>query len=147
MVDVKRLAAEVLGIGESRIRLSSDALEEIEEVTTRSDIRRLIKEGSIVVKPVKGNSRGRWRLRRIKKRQGRGRGYGSRSGTKKARNDPEDEWRNNVRAMRRYLKYLKDSGKIDTKTWRTLYRMVKGNRFKNTAALRSYLITNQIISD
>ncbi len=35
MVDVKRLAAEILGVGESRVRISPEALDRLEEVTTK----------------------------------------------------------------------------------------------------------------
>ena len=52
----KRLAAEVLGVGESRIWIDPDRIEDVEGAVTKEEIRRLIKEGVIRVKPVKGNS-------------------------------------------------------------------------------------------
>ncbi len=145
MVDVKRLAAEILGVGESRIKILPEALDKIEEVSTRSDVRRLVKEGLIVVEPKKGNSRGRWRIRHKKKKKGRRRGYGSRKGPKTAREDPKRAWINRIRTLRRYLKYLKDNGIIDTKTWRKLYKMAKGGYFRDISHLKQYLITNKIV--
>jgi ribosomal protein L19E len=49
--------------------------------------------------------------------------------------------------MRRYLRYLKDSGRIDHRTWRMLYNMVKGGRFRNVPTLRSYITTNQLMRE
>jgi len=145
MVDVKRLAAEILGVGESRVKILPEAQERLEEVSTRADVRRLIKEGLIVVEPKKGNSRGRWRIRHEKKKKGRRRGYGSRKGPKTARQDPKRAWINRIRTLRRYLKYLKDNGIIDAKTWRKLYRMAKGGYFRDLSHLKQYLITNKIV--
>lgn len=146
MVDVKRLAAQVLGVGESRVRISPEALDRIEEATTKADVRALVKEGLIYAEEAKGNSRGRWRMLHEKRRRGRRRGYGSRKGPRGARIDPKEAWVSNVRSMRRYLKYLKDQGIIDSRTWRRLYLMVKGGRFKDLRSLRAYLISSGIIS-
>jgi large subunit ribosomal protein L19e len=145
MVDVRRLAAEILGVGESRIKIKPEALERLEEVSTRADVRRLIKEGLIEVEPPKGNSRGRWRELHEKRKKGRRRGPGSRKGAKGARQDPKRAWINRIRTLRRYLKWLKDNGIIDPKTWRKLYRMAKGGYFRDLAHLKQYLITNKIV--
>ncbi len=145
MVDVRRLAADILGVGESRVKILPEALEKLEEVSTRADVRRLIKEGLIIAEPAKGNSRGRWRLRHEKKKKGRRRGYGSRKGPKSAREDPKRAWINRIRTLRRYLKYLKDNGIIDAKTWRKLYKMAKGGYFRDLSHLKQYLITNKIV--
>ncbi len=145
MVDVKRLAAEILGVGESRVRISPEALDRLGEVTTKADVRALIKEGLIYVEPVKGNSRGRWREYHEKRKKGRRRGVGSRKGSKYARLDPKEAWVNRVRALRRYLNSLKRRGLIDSKTWRELYLQVKGGRFESVSALRAYLISNNLL--
>ncbi len=146
MVDVKRLAAQILGVGESRIKIKPEALSQLQEVSTRADVRRLIKEGLIEVEPVKGNSRGRWRILHEKRKKGRRRGVGSRKGPKSARLDPKRAWINKIRTLRRYLKWLKDQGVIDAKTWRRLYKMAKGGYFRDLAHLKQYLIQNRIVS-
>nr|MCG2886609.1 50S ribosomal protein L19e [Vulcanisaeta sp.] len=115
------------------------------EVTTKADVRALIKEGLIYVEPVKGNSRGRWREYHEKRKKGRRRGVGSRKGSKYARLDPKEAWVNRVRALRRYLNSLKRRGLIDSKTWRELYLQVKGGRFESVSALRAYLISNNLL--
>jgi large subunit ribosomal protein L19e len=80
MVDVKRLAADILGVGVSRVKISPEAVERLEEVVTKDDVRALIEEGLIWAEPEKGVSRGRWRVRHLKRKLGRRRGPGSREG-------------------------------------------------------------------
>lgn len=148
MVDVKKLAAEVLGVGESRVRISPEAIDRLEEVTTKADVRALIKEGLIYAEYAKGVSRGgRWRELHEKRRKGRRRGgVGSRKGSKYARLDPKEAWIGRVRALRRYLNSLKRrGGLIDARTWRELYLQVKGGRFDSVASLRAYLISNNLL--
>ena len=145
MTDVRRLAAEILGVGESRIKILPEALEKLPEVTTRNDVRKLIKEGLIVVEPKKGNSRGRWRILHEKRKKGRRRGPGSRKGAKGARQDPEKQWVYKIRKLRKFLNTLKHKGIIDYKTWRKLYLMAKGGYFRDLAHLKHYLVTNGIV--
>jgi len=145
MVDVKRLAAEVLGVGESRVRISPEAIDRLGEVTTKADVRALIKEGLIYAEYKRGVSRGRWREYHEKRKKGRRRGVGSRKGSKYARLDPKEAWVRKIRALRRYLNSLKRRGLIDSKTWRELYLQIKGGRFNSVSALRAYLISNNII--
>src|SRR5579884_3370739 len=76
MVDLsskRRMAAEVLGVGRSRIRLDTDATEQLQDAITRESIRGWISAGLIGAKPARGNSRGRVRQRRYKaKLRGKG---------------------------------------------------------------------------
>jgi len=144
VVDVKRLAAEILKVGESRIRISPEAVDKIAEVVTKDDVRNLIDQGLIWVEPPKGNSRGRWRIRHLKKKKGRRRGHGSRKGP---RSDPEEMWVRKMRAMRRFLKHLKERGLITPKTWRTLYKMVKGNYFRDLRHLKTYINDHKLAKE
>lgn len=135
----KRLAAEVLGVGESRIWIDPDKIEDVEGAVTKEEIRRLIKEGVIRVKPVKGNSRARWKERHEKRKKGRRRGPGKRKGAKTARLSKKEAWMNRIRKIRRYLRYLRDRGIIDRKTYRRLYMLAKGGVFKSLSSLKSYM--------
>ncbi|HDJ83437.1 MAG TPA: 50S ribosomal protein L19e [Desulfurococcaceae archaeon] len=135
----KRLAAEVLGVGESRIWIDPDRIEDVEGAVTKEEIRRLIKEGVIRVKPVKGNSRARWKERHEKRKKGRRRGPGKRKGAKTARLSKKEAWMNRIRKIRRYLRYLRDRGVIDRKTYRRLYMLAKGGVFKSLSSLKSYM--------
>ena len=144
MVDVKRLAADILGVGVSRVKISPEAVERLEEVVTKDDVRALIEEGLIWAEPKKGVSRGRWRVRRLKKKRGRRRGPGSRKGK---RVDEQEVWKNKVRAMRRFLNTLKRLGKLEPAVWRRLYRMVKGNYFRDLNHLKTYINEHKLTKE
>ena len=144
MVDVKRLAADILGVGVSRVKISPEAVGRLEEVVTRDDVRALIEEGLIWAEPKKGVSRGRWRIRHLKKKRGRRRGPGSRKGK---RVDEEEVWKNKVRAMRRFLNTLKRQGKLEPAVWRRLYRMVKGNYFRDLNHLKTYINEHKLTKE
>lgn len=138
----KRMAAEVLGVGVSRVRFvikSEEDREELESAITKEDVRRLIKMGIIVAVPEKSNSRGRWRELKEKRAKGRRRGQGKRKGKANARHDRKRDWVNRIRKMRRYLKYLRDKGMIDRRTYRRYYRLAKGGAFNSLSALRMHL--------
>ena len=139
---VRRLAAEVLGVGESRIWIDPSRIDDAAAAISRDDVRRLIKEGVISVRPESTPSRGRARLRALKKRQGRRRGPGSRKGP---RYDEKRLWILRVRAQRKLLKELKEKGLIDAKTFREVYRLVKGGMFRSRAHLKLYLREHNLI--
>lgn len=134
---VRRLAAEVLGVGEGRIYIDPSRVDEAASAITKDDVRRLIEEGVISAKPIKGTSRVRARLRRLKRRKGLRKGEGSRKGSKA--NMDKRLWVAKVRALRKLLKYLRDRKMIDKKTYRKLYRMVKGGVFHSKAHLKIYI--------
>ena len=141
----KRLAAEVLGVGVSRIWIDPERISDVEGAITREEIKKLIKEGVIAVKPVKGNSRGRWRIIHEKKKKGLRRGPGRRKGCKTARTPKKEVWMNKIRKIRRYLRYLRDHGIIDRRTYRRLYMLAKGGTFRNLSALKTYLTEQGLI--
>lgn len=133
---VKRLAADILGVGISRIRISSEALEKIETAITREDVKRLIKEGLVYKVQPSTPSRGRWRIARAKRKRGRGRGAGSRKGP---RVEEKRVWTAKVRAQRRFLAILRKRGLIDPHTYRRMRALVKGGIFTSVRHLRAYL--------
>ncbi len=136
----RRLAAEILGVGESRIWISPDPEheEEISQALTRKDVEYLIKRGLIRVIPEKGNAH-RWLERKRQRAKGRRRGPGRRKGVASARHDPKEDWIHRIRRIRRYLRWLRDHGVIDRRTYRRLYRLAKGGVFRNLTALRRHL--------
>ena len=135
----KRMAAEILGVGVSRIWIDPSRVEDVANAITREEVKRLIKEGVIQVKPSHSPSRGRWRERHEARKKGRHRGPGRRKGDKTARSDPKEEWMHRIRKMRRFLRWLRDNGVIDRRTYRQLYRWAKGGMFPTFAALRRWL--------
>ena len=137
----RRLAASVLECGENRVWFDPTALDEIASAATKEDIRELIERGVIKRKPVKGISRARINKRKAQRRKGRRRGHGSRKGRKTARMPRKRLWIIRIRAIRRRLKYLRDTGEIDRRTYRILYRKAKGGEFRSVAHLNTYLET------
>ncbi len=76
----KRLAAEVLGVGESRIWLDPEKLTDVANAITREDVRGLIKDGTVKHKQAQGISRGRARGNDAKRKKGHKTGQGTRKG-------------------------------------------------------------------
>ena len=135
----RRLAAHILKCGENRIWMDPDELETIAEAVTKEDVRGLIADGLIKRKPVKGTSRARARIRALQRAKGRRRGHGRRKGRKTARMPRKRKWIIRIRALRRRLKELKESGKLETRTYRLLYRKAKGGEFRSISHLESYI--------
>ncbi|MHC1566485.1 MAG: 50S ribosomal protein L19e [Candidatus Syntropharchaeia archaeon] len=135
----RRLAADILGVGIKRVWLNPELVEEIAAALTREDIRGLIESGAIKRKQKKGVSRGRARMLARKRAKGHRKGHGSRKGTKKARFPKKRAWIIKIRALRRKLRELRDSGEIDASTYRKLYNKAKGGEFRDVAHLESYI--------
>ncbi|MEB3774918.1 MAG: 50S ribosomal protein L19e [Desulfurococcales archaeon] len=145
----RRLAAEVLGVGESRIWISPDPehSEDLIQAVTRRDVEALIKRGIIRVKPEKGNSHTRWLERRRQRRKGRRRGYGKREGKASARHDPKTDWIHRIRRIRRYLQWLRDHEVIDRRTYRRLYKLAKGGTFHDLGDLKRYMREHGLVKE
>ena len=143
----KRMAAEILGVGVSRIRIDPEHVEEVANAITREEIKRFIKDGIIYVVPSGRNSRGRWKKRHEKRKKGKRRGPGKRKGGIGARMPKKELWMNRIRKIRKFLKYLRDSGKIDRKTYRRLYMMAKGGAFTSLADLKRYMKDHGVLPE
>ncbi|KXB01039.1 50S ribosomal protein L19 [candidate division MSBL1 archaeon SCGC-AAA259O05] len=135
----KRLAADILGVGEERVWIDPDRMTEVSTAITRADIRELIRDEAIKAKPKKSTSRARARKRQEQKSKGRQSGPGTRKGSKQGRKSRKDEWISKVRSLRQELREYRDEGLIDSSLYRSLYRKVKGGAFRNKAHLRTYL--------
>jgi len=130
----KRMAAEILKVGVSRVRLDPDSADRIEDAITKDAVRGLIKEGVVWAVPAKGVSRGRLRKRRRLGRRGEGRG--SIEGASGARMRKKSRWVTKVRALRRHLRMLKDRGEITGDVFDNLYLQVKGGQVRSLRHLR-----------
>ncbi len=133
----KRLAAEITGRGESSIRVTPSAIEDVKKAMTRDDVRNLLKNGSIVAIKAKKNVSVNAQILKIRRQKGRGRGPGHRKGTRKARQG--ELWIKKSRAQRTLLKELRTRGKIDKQTFNKYYMLIKGNSFAHKAALLLHL--------
>ena len=143
----RRMAASILKCGVNRVKfnfpkgMTDEEIDAITNAITKENIRELVERGYIVRLPPEGTSRGRARVRLQRKRYGRGRGHGSREGAKYARLPRKKRWIAKVRALRKALRDLRDSGKITRQVYRKYYVKIKGGMFKSRAHLISHLNT------
>jgi large subunit ribosomal protein L19e len=138
----KRLAADVLDVGENRVWLDPGAQEELEDAITREDIRELVEQGTVRAKEPAGNSRGRAKERAAKRSYGHQKGPGTRKGKAGGRQNEKQEWRNSIRAQRRKLRELRDDGDVTPGQYRELYDMAKGGEFQDVRRLLNYVDEN-----
>jgi large subunit ribosomal protein L19e len=145
MTDLKaqrRMAADVLDVGKSRVWFDPEEQAEIAEAITREDIRDLVDQGTIRVEDAKGNSKGRARERAEKRAYGHRKGPGSRKGKSGGRKKSKDEWISRIRAQRRRLKELRDDGPLTPTQYRTLYNKASGGEFDSVDRLEAYIKNN-----
>lgn len=135
----RRMAAEILGIGVNRVWIDPSKSEEVMSALTREDIKRLIERGIISKRPEKGTSRAR-----VRARKNRRKGPGSRKGALKARLSMENLWPAKIRALRRFLRYLRDRRIITRRVYRELYLKAKGGSFDSIASLKRYIEVNNL---
>jgi large subunit ribosomal protein L19e len=139
ILTVRRIAAELLGAGESRVRIDPKNSRKADEALTRDDVRSLISQGVIYAVRKTGVSRGRGRRKHIKMKAGRRRGVGSRKGKRYSIIPRKRVWISHVRAQRALAKSLLLEKKIQHDAYRKVYRMIKGGAFKSKANLLSHL--------
>ena len=139
LANQKRLAAAVMKVGQSRIRIDPDRGEEVASAVTRADIRKLVSGGVITSVQKAGVSRGRGRKLRSQKAKGRRTGPGSRKGAANAR--PPSKWISRIRALRDELRTLRETGAIDASAYRDYYVRAKGGQFRSRAHMKSHMRT------
>lgn len=135
----RRLAAEILKVGQGRVWIDPNRIEDVEAAITREEIKKLIHEG--VIKPLKekGVSRARAKVLHEKRKKGLRSGPGSRSGASKAKISKKEAWMKRIRPLRRRLRELKEEKVITENTYRKAYIMAKSGRFSSAADMERYL--------
>ena len=138
----RRLAADELDVGKSRVWLNPEAQDELADAITREDIREQIEQGNIREQDAKGNSRGRARERDEKRSYGHRTGAGTRKGRAGGRQNSKDDWIARIRAQRTRLKELRDDGPLNSSQYRELYNKASGGEFEDVRRLDSYIVNN-----
>lgn len=142
MTDLKsqrRMASEILDVGENRVKIDPDQTEKVEEAITRQDIRNLVESGVITKREEKGSSKGRSRESKKQKKKGRRKGHGSRKGKHGARKSDKKKWMEQIRAIRSRLKEMRENGEIDSRQYRDLYDRAKGGFFRDVKHLENHV--------
>lgn len=140
----RRLAAQLLKVGQNRVWIDPKRIDDVEAAMTREEIRKLIHEKVIKAVPEKGVSRARTRILHAQKKKGRRYGPGSRSGAVHARVTKKEAWMRKIRALRKKLRELKTSRIITESTYRKLYKMASSGRFGSVADLERYLKAHEL---
>lgn len=137
MLTVRRLAADVLNVGMTRIRIDdtvAESKEKLSKAASRDDIKELIKDGVIKSVPVVGQHR----TVRNKKR-----GPGSKKSKRSKRT--KKEWMVLVRSQRKLLSSMVANNQLDKKFKKEIYLRIKGSNFRSKGAMLSYMVTKKMI--
>ena len=135
----RRLAAQILKVGENRVWIDPNRLDDVAMAIRRDDIRRLIHEGAIRQLPIKGISRARAKVLSEERKRGLRSGHGSRKGKKTAKVSGKERWMIKIRAIRRHLKKLRARRIIRPSDYRRLYRLAKGGVFPSIRRVDNYI--------
>lgn len=134
---VKNIAVKITHKGINKIKFKPDALEEINKALTREDVKKLIKDGNIIIQEDKHNISFHSKVLKHKRKQGRSRGPGKKKGTKKARG--VISYKKKIRAQRRILRSLKQEKIIDNDLFKSFNRLVRGNIFTTKISLLNHI--------
>lgn len=143
----RRMASELLKVGQNRVWFDPEALEDIEGAVTREDVIGLINEGIIQPRQKKGTSRVRANKIAYQKERRKRVGHGKRKGAKGARFPRKKKWQVTIRAIRKELASLKEEEKIDPPTYRKLYRLAKGGSFRSKGQLHHYIREQRLMQE
>jgi large subunit ribosomal protein L19e len=140
----RRLAAQIMKIGQNRVWIDPERVDDVDVAITREEIRKLIHEKIITSLPEKGVSRSRAKTVIEQKRKGRRKGSGSKSGSPRAKITKKEAWMTRIRSLRKRLRELKASRIITESTYRKIYMVAGSGKFESKAELERYLKTNDL---
>lgn len=132
---VRRLAADILSVGQNKIRINPDGLKEAEGALTRSDVKGLIEKGVVTKLRNAGRASTRKRFKR---------GPGHRKGSSTL--NSKEVWMTKIRAQRKFLFMLIANKAVAKKDKRILYKKLKSGIFRNKRAFMLYLKDNKFVA-
>ncbi len=135
----RRLAADILKAGSTRVKFDPAKMSDIKEAITREDVKKLIKNGAIYKIQKQGISQYRARKIKIQKSKGRQKGAGSRKGSPFSRLGRKRAWILRVRVQRRFLKDLKQKKLVSSQAYSDVYQKIKGGYFRSRRHIKLYL--------
>jgi len=137
----KKLAADILKVGKSRVWLDPDTekQKELQAAITRADIRKLIQKKSIKALPTKISRPLPAKERKKRKKTG------SRGGRTHARLPGKKRWISTIRPLRSMLREFKDEGQISGVDYRRLYMLAKGGQFRSRSHMRLFMEQNRML--
>jgi large subunit ribosomal protein L19e len=133
----RKLAAKILKCGSEKVWIDPKN-EKVKQAITRRDVRRFIKEGIIKKIPDK-----KAKIKEEKSQQK----AGSRKGSRLSRLGKKTDWLKVVRPQRRLLRELREKNQLKTFAYRKIYKMIKGNAFRNKSHLMSYLKDKELLEE
>jgi large subunit ribosomal protein L19e len=138
LTNQRRLASKIMKVGKNRVWINPEKIEDVESAITREEVRKLVHEKVIASAPIKGVSRGRAKVVQAKKRRGRRKGPGSKSGTPRSVITKKEAWMIKIRSLRRKLRELKANRTITESNYRELYMIAGSGRFSSIADMQRY---------
>jgi large subunit ribosomal protein L19e len=126
-------------VGQNRVWIDPERVSDVESAITREEVRKMIHEKVIVSSPIQGVSRGRAKVIHAKKRKGRRKGPGSKSGTPHATISKKEAWMKKIRSLRKKLREYKANRVVTESNYRTLYMIAGSGRFASIADMERYI--------
>lgn len=140
----RRIVSSILNVGLDRVWFDPSKMKAIKEAITRDDLRKLVSDGTILVKQKEGVSRARTRKIILQRRKGRRSGAGARKGSATARLGRKEKWVNGIRAQRILFSDLIDNDIISRDTYRHLRNKAKGGFFRSRRHIKLYLTEHNL---
>ena len=132
----RRLAASLLGAGQTRIWIDPEETTRVESAITRQEVQSLIDSGRIRLLQKKGVSRGRHRMKSARRKRA-----GSRKGGQK---QGKEAWVLKIRAIRQHIRFLRDKRQLAPAGYRLLTSMAKGGAFRSRSHVDEYVKAHQL---
>jgi len=123
----KRLAAGILEVGENKVWFDSFRLDEIKQAITKQDIKDLIKDKAIRIRP---GTKKPVKVKRARRGQGR---------IKISVVTRKRDYMNRIRKMRRYVKDEVEAGRMSKELAYQVRKFAKAGQFKNLRQAKEYV--------